>query len=67
MGIQFFLAAHSYYTIRKLYLVAQTKNISISCLNILNDDYIISDFFNDEPMNKIMDAFIELYDQEINL
>ena len=65
--IQFFIATNSRFAIKKLYLIAQQNSISIPCLNILNDDYIISDFFEDAQVNKIMDTSVELYKEEIML
>ena len=67
MGIQFFIASHSYFVIKKLYLIAQQNNVSIPVLSF--DGGCCSQFSLKDgmPKNAIIDESIDLYRQEIQL
>jgi predicted ATPase len=67
-GIQFFMATHSYFVIKKLYLLALKHQVSIPCLSI-NDDGSLqpSNFIEGMPDNAIIDESIELYKQSIGI
>ena len=66
-GIQFFLASHSYFVIKKLFLIAQEQKISIPVLSKEGDNWLQSDLLDDMPDNPIIDESIRLYKEEVNL
>jgi energy-coupling factor transporter ATP-binding protein EcfA2 len=66
-GIQFFLASHSYFVVKKLYLIAQEKKMSIPLLAASNGDWNASDLRDGMPDNEIVAESIRLYEQEVNL
>lgn len=66
-GIQFFLASHSYFVIKKLFLLAQEQKLSIPVLSKESDDWQQSDLLNDMPDNPIIDESIRLYKEEVDL
>ncbi|MFO0871684.1 MAG: AAA family ATPase [Pirellulales bacterium] len=66
-GIQFFLASHSYFVVKKLYLIAQEKKISIPLLAASDGGWKASDLRDGMPDNEIVAESIRLYEQEVNL
>lgn len=67
-GLQFFIASHSYFVIKKLYLLAHQKKIRIPVVSLcLQGDCSISDLRDEMPDNPIIDESIRLYEEEINL
>lgn len=66
-GIQFFLASHSYFVIKKLFLIAQEQQQSIPVLSYQNNQWLQSDLKNDLPDNPIIDESIKLYEQQLDL
>ncbi|MGJ0517038.1 MAG: AAA family ATPase [Methylomicrobium sp.] len=66
-GIQFFLASHSYFVIKKLFLIAQEQKLSIPVLSKEGDNWLQSDLLKDMPDNPIIDESIRLYKEEVNL
>ena len=66
-GIQFFLASHSYFVIKKLFLIAQEQRLSIPVLSYQNDEWVQSDLKDDLPDNPIIDESIRLYEQQLDL
>ena len=66
-GIQFFLASHSYFVIKKLFLIAQKQQMSIPVLSFQNNEWIQSDLKNDLPDNPIIDESIKLYEEQLDL
>ena len=67
MGIQFFMATHSYFVIKKLYLIAQKMNCSIPVLSFEDNQGKGFDLLDGMPKNPIIDESIELYKEEIDL
>lgn len=68
-GIQFFLASHSYFVIKKLYLIAREKKLSIPFISLNNNqngDVAYDDLLNGMPNNSIIDESIRLYEEEVN-
>lgn len=65
LGIQIFIASHSYFVIKKLYLIAQENNESIKCISVNNDDVSAEDLINGMPENAIISESIRLYEEEI--
>ena len=70
-GIQFFIASHSYFVIKKLYLIAQSEGMSIPVISFgghdREDGADISDLRDGMPDNPIIDESINLYREEMSL
>jgi len=66
-GIQFFLASHSYFVIKKLYLMAQEQGLSIPVLSLDADGYATANLKDGMVSNPIVDESIRLYEQEVEL
>ena len=64
-GIQFFLASHSYFVIKKLYLIAQQKEMSIPIISA--ETWHSDDLQNGMIDNPIIDESIRLYKEEVDL
>jgi AAA15 family ATPase/GTPase len=65
-GIQFFIASHSYFVIKKLYLIAQKEGMSIPVISSIEDQWHQDDLKQGMPDNPIIDESIALYRDEIN-
>ncbi|MFP5270107.1 AAA family ATPase [Coleofasciculus sp.] len=67
-GIQFFMASHSYFVIKKLFLIAQQQNeISIKIISTNPEEWTIADLKDGLPSNPIIDESIQLYKEEVRL
>jgi len=66
-GIQFFMASHSYFVIKKLFLIAQKKQMSIPIIVENQGIWEQSDLINGMPDNSIIDESIRLYRDEVEL
>ena len=66
-GIQFFLASHSYFVVKKLHLMAQEQGLSIPVLSLDADGYTTADLKDGMVSNPIIDESIHLYEQEVEL
>ncbi len=67
-GIQFFLSSHSYFVIKKLFLIAQAKRMSIPVMSIRDDQSsTAADLLDGMPDNPIIDESIRLYREEVEL
>ncbi len=68
MGLQVFIASHSYFVIKKLYLIAMRKPGLVSCISLSKDKeqpIHVCDLHDGMPENTIIDTSIRLYEQEI--
>lgn len=66
-GIQFFVSTHSYFVVKKLYLIAQEKKMNIPILS-LDEKFSLEDLQDGIPSgNRIIEESIRLYEQEIQL
>ncbi len=66
IGIQIFIATHSYFVIKKLALIAKENNMSIPFVSLDKSNSIdYYDLQEGMPENEIIRQSIELYDQEI--
>jgi hypothetical protein len=65
--LQFFLASHSYFVLKKLYLVAQEKEMSIPVALAGDGDWQTADLKEGMPANPIIDESIRLYKEEVDL
>jgi hypothetical protein len=61
------MASHSYFVIKKLFLIAQEQQMSIPVLSYQSNEWVQSDLKNDMPDNPIIDESIRLYKEEIGL
>ena len=66
-GIQFFIASHSYFVIKKLFLIAQENKLSIPVLSKDADAWQQSDLLDEMPENAIIEESIRLYEEEVGL
>lgn len=66
-GIQVFMATHSYFVIKQMFLLAQESKMSIpiSCWN--NGQWVNSDLMHEMPTNSIIDESINIYKEEVAL
>ncbi|MGO8693196.1 MAG: AAA family ATPase [Rectinemataceae bacterium] len=66
--IQFFLATHSYFVIKKLNLLARKDNCSIPVLSISHDGTMETrDLLQGFPDNDIISESVKLYEEEVEL
>jgi AAA15 family ATPase/GTPase len=66
-GIQFVLASHSYFVVKKLFLIAQEKGMSIPVIAADGAEWTTFDLKDGMPENSIIDESIRLYEEEVNL
>ena len=66
-GIQFFIASHSYFVIKALYLSACKHEVSVPVLSYMNQAWQADDLKEGMPDNPIIDESIRLYEQEVEL
>ncbi|MGL4943564.1 MAG: AAA family ATPase [Thermoguttaceae bacterium] len=66
-GIQFFLASHSYFVIKKLFLIAQAKKLSIPIISSHDSEWSTDDLLNGMPDNAIINESIRLYEEEAGM
>ncbi len=67
MHLQVFISSHSYFVIKKLFLIAQKRKKSVSCISLSKSDpIVVSDLSQGMPKNSIIDASIHLYEQEVD-
>lgn len=66
MGLQVFITSHSYFVIKKLFLIALKRKGTVSCIS-LNKGHVpqVCDLHEGLPENSIIDTSIRLYEQEI--
>lgn len=66
-GIQFFLASHSYFVVKKLFLIAQEQNISIPMISAHDSQWIPTNLKDGMAENTIINESIRLYKEEVEL
>ena len=67
-GMQIFLATHSYFVIKKLCLLARSKNIPMPVLSLRLDGLPeTADMKDGMPDNSILDESVQLYEAEVDL
>jgi AAA15 family ATPase/GTPase len=66
-GMQFFLASHSYFVVKKCFLLAQQKKWSIPVISANQGEWQYADLKNGMPTNPIIDESIRLYREEVEL
>lgn len=67
-GMQFFIASHSYFVIKKLYMLAHTMNMSIPVISFdFDGGAAVSDLKDGMPENPIIAQSVKLYEEELAL
>lgn len=66
-GIQFFMASHSYFVVKKLYLIAQERGWSIPVISHDDGEWKMDDLKEGMPDNPIIQEAINLYKQEMDM
>jgi AAA15 family ATPase/GTPase len=66
-GMQFFMASHSYFVVKKLFLIAQERGWSIPVISASDGAWLCEDLKNGMPDNPIIAESIHLYQQEVEL
>ncbi|NEQ66254.1 MAG: AAA family ATPase [Symploca sp. SIO2D2] len=67
-GIQFFMASHSYFVVKKLYLIAQKqKDLSIAIISTDGHHWGTANLRDGLPENPIINESIRLYKEEVSL
>jgi len=66
-GIQFFLASHSYFVVKKLFLIAQEQNLSIPVISAHDSQWASADLKDGMLDNPIIEESIRLYKEEVEL
>ncbi|MDP3874867.1 MAG: AAA family ATPase [Methyloversatilis sp.] len=66
-GIQFFMASHSYFVVKKLFLIAQERAWSIPVISATDSGWTYDDLMKGMPDNPIIAESIRLYRQEVEL
>jgi AAA15 family ATPase/GTPase len=66
-GIQFFMASHSYFVVKKLFLIAQEHGWSIPVISATGGAWVCDDLKNGMPDNPIIAESVHLYRQEVEL
>lgn len=68
-GMQFFIASHSYFVIKKLLIAAKQEGMSIPVISFDADlsesGYTVSNLADGMPENPIIDESVKLYEQEL--
>ena len=67
VGVQFFIASHSYFVIKRLYIMAHREQFSIPVISFDDGLCQIADLRDEMPKNPIIDESIALYRDEISL
>lgn len=68
VGLQFFIASHSYFVIKKLYLLAHQKDMRMPVVSFDQEGGCVCCDLRDEmPANPIIDESIKLYNEELDL
>ncbi len=66
-GIQFFMASHSYFVVKKLFLIAQERGWSLPVISSVNGQWGCDDLKHGMPDNPIIAESIKLYEKEVEL
>ncbi|MDO4510957.1 MAG: AAA family ATPase [Bacteroidales bacterium] len=66
-GVQFFIASHSYFVIKRLYIMAHRQQMSVPVLSFDQGECSVGDLQNEMPQNPIIAESINLYKDEISL
>ena len=68
-GMQIFIATHSYFVLKKLYLLATQNNVSIPLLSLKKQESVVPAYYDLKdglPDNPIVEESVRLYDEEVS-
>lgn len=67
LEVQFFIASHSYFVIKKLCLLAKQDNEPVTCISLnIDGTTTVNDLSEGMPENSIINESIRLYEEEID-
>lgn len=67
MGIQVFISTHSYFVIKKMYLIALRQPKAVTCISLSRKNApLVCNLYDGMPDNSIIQTSIKLYEQEID-
>jgi len=66
-GMQIFMATHSYFVLKKLFLMAKSSNVQIQVLSLANQSATFSNLAEGMPENSIIETSVQLYEEELGL
>ncbi len=66
-GIQFFLASHSYFVVKKLFLISKKLQIPVKVASEKEKQWTFSDLDEQLPRNPIVEESVRLYREEVEL
>lgn len=66
LGLQVFISSHSYFVIKKLYLIAMKRKQPLPCISLTSNGTKYSNMSNGMPDNSIIDESIRLYEEEVS-
>jgi AAA15 family ATPase/GTPase len=71
-NVQIFITTHNYFVLKQLHIIAVKLQQSILCCSLEKDDTNdiqskFSDLKNEFPINSIVEEFMEMYNEEINM
>ena len=67
MGIQVFISTHSYFVIKKMYLIALKQPENVTCISLSRENApLVCNLYDGMPDNSIIQTSIKLYEQEID-
>jgi AAA15 family ATPase/GTPase len=67
LGIQFFLSSHSYFVVKKLYILSQQSKQSLPLLSLVTGKAKYEDLLEGMPDNPIINESIRLYKDEVSI
>lgn len=65
-GMQVFITTHSYFAIKKMYLLAIKRGMSVPILSAKENRWVYSDLKDEMPINPIIQESIHLYKEEVD-
>ena len=66
-GVQFFLASHSYFVVKKLHLISRRSSLSVPVVSLREHGADLDNLKHGMPDNAIVDESIRLYKEEVEL
>lgn len=66
-GLQIFISSHSYFVIKRLYIMAHNNDMDIPVISFDQGECTVSNLKDEMPKNPIIDESIALYRDEISL
>lgn len=66
-GMQIFMATHSYFALKKLYLLAKAGKVNVQAVSLSSQGASFCNLADGMPENSIIDTSIKLYEEEIGM